>query len=405
MEHIGNRKVRSRLSNAATAGCLLLAPPGFGAVLRVADGEDLGARVAAAKGGDTVLVGAGTYGGFAIQNRVFTEGAPLVIKAEPGAAPLVRGSQWYLLPISNSSFIVLDGLVLEGGGQPLYLTDVDHLILANLEVRQCGQEAIHIRGSSRYVDVVNCHIHHTGSAQPQWAEGIYVGSGSQPYMNNEHIWIEGCDIHHTGNSEGINVKPRSFHVTIRNNRVHEIQPGTASQYNQAAISLEAADLDFQPGRERDIWIEGNEVYNVSRGRWANGIQVSTMGPKVKDNYVHGCEEHCLYFNDFLHGPGSFQTVLYRNRMDSCGAGERNTTSLPHVERDPGENPNRPQSWYRSPTAVRPGPGIGIASRLRRDGPAHDALGRLFRQTGAHPRLIVTFSRDPARRGVWIGRPR
>jgi hypothetical protein len=172
-------------------------------------------------------------------------------------------------------------------------------------------------------------------------------------MNNEYIWIEGCDIHHTGNSEGINIKAQSYHITIRNNKVHDISPGTADQYNQAGVSLEAADLSFMPGVNPDIWIEGNEIYNVIFGRWANGLQVTTMGPKIKNNYIHDCEEFCILFNDYLNGPGSFETFLYNNRTENCKSGINNgNTSLKVSEKDPGSNPNRPQDWYNSNVAIK-----------------------------------------------------
>jgi hypothetical protein len=324
-------------------------------IIHVSNGENLAAKINGAQGGDTVLVAVGIYGGFRIENRVFTQAAPLVIRAAPGARPLIRSADWYVTPISNSSYVVFDGFILDGGGQPVYCTDVDHLILANLEIRNTGQEAVHIRGSSRYVDILNCHIHHTGFVQPQWAEGIYIGSGSQPYMNSEYIWIEGNDIHHTGNSEGINVKAQSYHVTLRGNKVHDIAPGTASQFNQAAISLEAADLGFKPGVDPGIWIEDNEIYNVAFGRWANGIQATTMGPRIRNNHIHDCAEYCLFFNNFLDGPGSFETVLHDNRTENCGVGARNSSPLRVAERDPGPNPNRPQSWYQAGTPIRGNP--------------------------------------------------
>jgi hypothetical protein len=318
-------------ANHAAAFLLMCWGISFAATIVVNSGDNLSSAVSGAGGGDTVLVNDGTYGGFEITDRTFSEAQPLIIKAAPGAAPLLQTGNWYLAPITNSSYIVLDGLVMDGSGQPLYCTDVDHLILINLEVRNTGQEAVHIRGTSRYVDIINCHIHHTGSAEPQWAEGIYIGSGSQPFMNCEYIWIEGNQIHNTGNSEGINIKPQSLHITVRGNTIHDITPGTSTQYNQSALSLEAPDFTFKPGEDLDIWIEDNEIYNVTFGQWANGMQLTAMGPRVTGNYIHDCEEYCIYFNTYGSGPGDFTTYLYDNRTENCGSGAVNSTSLPVVQ--------------------------------------------------------------------------
>jgi len=342
---------------------LLCSATSYAATITVSNGDNPADKINGATGGDIVLVGAGTYGSFQITGRTFTEAQPLIIKAAPAAKPVIQSGDWYLAPISSSSYIVLDGLTFDGSGQPLYCTDVDHLILINLEVRNTGQEAVHIRGTSRYVDIINCHIHHTGSAQPQWAEGIYIGSGSLPFMNEEYIWIEGNEINNTGNSEAINIKAQSYHITMRGNKLHDISPGTATQYNEAALSVEGADLTFRPGVDTDIWIESNEIYNVTFGQWANGIKASTAGGRIKNNYIHDCAEYGIYFNSYGDGPGHFTNVLWSNRIENCASGPTSATTLPVVTQDPGTNPNSPQTWYHVATA----PTIFIAPKSGQPG--------------------------------------
>lgn len=315
----------------------------------VADGEDLQAKIDAAKGGDVVVVGPGIYSGFRIEGRHFSADKPLVIRAAAGARPLIRGSDYSgnLARISSSSYIALDGLTMENGSHPVYCTDVEHLVLVNLEVHDSGQEMIHIRGASRYVDIRNCRLYDSGHRRPQWSEGIYVGTGQPPFECVEHIWIEGNDIHHTANSEAINIKSQAYHITIRGNKVHDMAPGTPTQHNEGAIACEAADLAFRPGVDPDVWIENNEVYNVRFGRWANGIKSSTMGPKIINNDIHDCEQFGIAFNDFMDGPGSFATWVFGNKISNCAAGAIANTPLKVILKDPGANPNRPQTWYES----------------------------------------------------------
>jgi hypothetical protein len=320
----------------------------------VAATDNLQAKIDGAAGGDVLLLGSGTYGGFRIHDRHFTADQPLIIRAAPGARPLILGHNYdgYLAHLTNSSYVVLDGLAMENSNQPIYGVTVDHLILANLEIHHTGQEIIHIQGTSRYVDILNCRLSDTGHTRDQWCEGIYIGMGQPPFQNVEHVWIEGNEIFATGHAEGINIKARSYHITIRGNRVHDVAPGTATQYNQAAISFEAADLTFRPGIDPDLWVENNEVYNVRFGRWANGLQVSTAGGRIVNNHIHDCAEFGLEFNAYGRGPGVFTTWLWKNRVENCAAGAANPTDLPRKEADPGPNPNQPQTWYLAARAPR-----------------------------------------------------
>jgi hypothetical protein len=324
------------------------------ATITLSDGDNLQTAIDAANGGDTLVLNTGVYSQISFSGRHFTEAQPLIIKAAPGATPIVRGSsyqQGYLARISSSSYVVLDGLTFEKCNQPLYLTDIDHFILINLDVRDTGQEMVHVRGTSRYVDIINCKIHDSGHTNPQWAEGIYIGSGSAPMMNEEYIWIEGNEIYNTGNSEAVNVKSQSYHITVRGNKIHDIPPGTDTQYNEAAISMESADLTFKPGVDPDIWIEDNEIYNIRYGRWANGIKMSTMGGRVINNEIHDCEQNGINFNSYGQGDVVFTTWLYGNSFANCAAGDIGSTSMPVVNGHPGANPNRPQTWYKSSERV------------------------------------------------------
>ncbi len=339
-----------RRVGAAVLSSLLIGPVvARAATIAVADGDNLQAKIDAAAGGDVLVLGAGTYRGFRIDQRRFTEDKPLVIKAAPGAKPLILGSDYRgnLARIGNSSYIVLDGLTLENSNQPIYCTSVDHAIFIHLEVHNTGQEILHVRGASRYVDIRNCKLYDSGHRRPQWSEGIYIGTGQPPYENVEYVWIEGNDIRHTANSEGINIKSRSYHVTIRGNKVHDMAPGTATQHNEGAISCEAADLAFRPGVDPDVWIENNEVYDVTFGRWANGIKTSTMGPRIVNNDIHDCQQFGIALNTYDNGPGAFATWLFGNKIANCAAGALNVTKSLSKSADPGANPNRPQTWYQS----------------------------------------------------------
>ena len=106
----------------------------------------------------------------------------------------------------------------------------------------------------------------------------------------------------------------------------------------------------------DIWIENNEIHHVRFGRWANGIQPTTMGARIVHNRIHDCEQFGLEFNEYLNGPGAYPIWLFDNVIERCAAGAANATVLLTRSADPGANPNRPQAWYDAadtpPTAAR-----------------------------------------------------
>jgi len=333
---------------ALAAGAL--APIRLGAVdLPVTGNDDLQARIDDAKGGDVLELATGTYSGFKISGRHFTEQAPLVIRAAAGAKPVVLGRDFEgsLARLTDVSYLVLDGLTFENSNQPIYAESIDHCLFLHLEIRHTGQEAIHIRGASHDIDIRHCRIHDTGHYRDQWCEGIYIGTGNPPFESVSNVWIEGNDISATAHAEGINLKARCYHVTVRGNHIHDLAPGTATQHNEGGIALEAADRAYRPGEDPDIWIEDNEVDHIRFGRWANGLKGSTMGGRMVGNRIHDCEQFGIYLNAYDDGPGTFPTWIWRNTIERCAAGDVGPTTLPVKLADPGVNPNHPQSWYRA----------------------------------------------------------
>src|SRR5574340_98282 len=133
--------------------------------------DNLQEKVDAAQGGDVLLLDTGTYQGFSMTGRHFTVEKPLVIRAAPGARPLLLGSDYggYLAKLTDCSYLVLDGLTLENSNQPIYCHTIDNVVFVNLEIHNTGQEMIHIRGASRYVDIRHCRLYDSGHSRPQWA--------------------------------------------------------------------------------------------------------------------------------------------------------------------------------------------------------------------------------------------
>jgi hypothetical protein len=229
----------------------------------------------------------------------------------------------------------------------------EYILIRNNEIYSTGQEGCHVGRSSKYVDIIKNKIHNTGLFNSKWAEGIYIGSGSYGRSNFpdncEYVWIENNHIYETGNAEGINVKGESFHVTVRNNKIHDIHPGTNEQYNQAGITVEGGENslknNYRISEMRDIWIENNTIENVSGGYldWNNGIMFFGTGVYILNNTVANCVNKGIYGNNWMNL--GHQNYVYGNKVSNCGTAMVLHSEVKISESDPGKNPHSPQKWY------------------------------------------------------------
>jgi len=324
-------------------------------IIVVNPGEDLNEILNNTLEGDTVLVKSGTYKNVSLSNKRYSEKNPLVVRAYGSDTVFVSGntiSKGSSLEINNCSYIVIEGLTFINAMWGIYVRSSDHIILRNNEIYDTGQEGSHIGRSSHYVDIIGNKIHNTGQFNSKWGEGIYVGSGSY-YGSNfpdncEYIWIEGNHIYETGNGEGINIKGESFHVTVRNNTIHNIHPGTSEQHNEAGITIEGVENsikhDYRLSEKREVWVENNTISNVSDGYsdWNNGIMFFGTGVYILNNTIYNCANRGIYGNIWKNI--GLQNYVYGNSISDCGTNMYLHTELNVSESDPGKNPYSPQKW-------------------------------------------------------------
>ncbi|MDX1285045.1 MAG: right-handed parallel beta-helix repeat-containing protein [Draconibacterium sp.] len=326
-------------------------------IIIVHPGDDLNKILNNTIQGDTVLVKPGVYKKVFLKGKRFTKQEPLVIKADGGGDVVIKGdtvSSGSSLEISFCSYVAVDGFTLTNSMWGIYVKNSDHVALKNNEIYLTGQEGCHVGRSSKYVDVVGNEIHHTGLFNPKWAEGIYIGSGSywerNPFPDNcEYIWIEGNHIYETGKAEAINVKGESFHVTVRNNNIHDIHPGTSEQYNQAAITVEGCENslnnNYRINEKRDVGVENNIIKNVSGGYldWNNGIMFFGTGVYVLNNTVSGCTNIGIYGSNWKNL--GLVNYVYENTITDCGTSMEIQPEVKVRLSNPGKNPHSPQEWY------------------------------------------------------------
>lgn len=319
-------------------------------------GQDLNLIVNSSKGGDTILIKPGSFSGVSLTDKNFSEHKPLIVKAEDSGTVVISGnsvSRGSALELNNCSYIVFEGITFTNAMWGIYVKSSSNIVLLNNEIYGTGQEGCHIGRSSKYVDVIGNKIHNTGKFNSKWAEGVYVGSGSYGRSNFpdncEYIWIEGNQIYESGNAEAINVKSECFHITVRNNKIHDIRPGTSEQYNQAAITVEGGENslknNYRLDEKRDVWIENNTIENVSGGYsdWNNGIMFFGTGVYILNNTIKNCADKGIYGNNWKNL--GFENFVFGNSVAGCGQNLVIHSELKVSESDPGNNPHSPQKWY------------------------------------------------------------
>ena len=196
---------------------------GTGRTTDVSSSEQLTRAIAAARPGDTIRMAPGTYSPVVISTSG-TEQNPITLTG-PSDAVITGSGKDYTLHMDGASWWQLVGFAVTGGGKGVMLDNVQHTLLDSLDVGRTGDEAVHFRTNSSDNTIQRSTIHDTGLNQPQYGEGVYVGSaksnwkkitGGQPdlSMNNRIVG----NTFRTITAENVDVKEETSGTWISGNR-------------------------------------------------------------------------------------------------------------------------------------------------------------------------------------------
>lgn len=208
--------------------------------------EEFLARARSLRPGDTLVLHGGVYTqscGRRISNLHGAPGRPIVIRAAEGQAPVLtrppapdHDYPHNNLEIQTSSYLTIRGLRFRGGSIGLRFRGPNrHITIEDNEISGTGNNAISLNDGDTDAFVIRGnHIHDTGllalSAGTTEGEGIYVGCNNRSCIASNHL-IERNYIHHLrgtsdGGNDGIEIKPGSHGITIRDNVIHDTTIGT-----------------------------------------------------------------------------------------------------------------------------------------------------------------------------------
>ena len=260
------------------------------------------------KAGDTLYIKEGVY----------TEGILLIpsgtswdehvtIAAYPGHTVVINGEySGYIVYISSSHHIVMDGLVFDGANtskQAICIgSETHHIRIQNAEIKNASGCGIIVKTDSN--EFVNLAIHHNGTS----------GRGHGVYVKGDHNLIGGCAVHHSA-GWGIHVYDnedrRTNYNVVRNNVVYDngqgnydgrgvgigLYLGTGNvaynnivwgNYVGIAVNHDAVDTKIYHNTVYDNRVSGIKIRG---GNFKYGPSVGTI---VRNNIVYQNDEPQIY---------------------------------------------------------------------------------------------------------------
>ncbi len=252
--------------------------------------------VGLAKPGETVVVGAGTYGELVSFPASGTSGAPITLRASCGARP------------------ILDGTGKGGAGEPALITIVDrsNIVVDGFEIQNLQGKngnfpaGIWVRGSCQDIAIRNNLVHGIvaqNGGKGSGAHGIAVyGTKTLP---SERIEISGNEVRDLvlGWSEAVVVNGNVRDFDVIDNHVHDVNNiafdfiGFESDVCPACVQNDVFDV-ANVNRVRNGRIRGNTAHQVtSFGNPAYGMVKSAgcfyvdggASLLIEGNIAYGCD--------------------------------------------------------------------------------------------------------------------
>ncbi|MGW4945195.1 cellulose binding domain-containing protein [Actinoplanes sp. NPDC004185] len=193
-------------------------PPATGPVVDVSTADQLSAALAAARPGQTIRLAPGTYRGAFLGRVAGTAAAPITLTGpatailtnpessgtNPGCSvPAAGFDPGYGFWLYGAAHWTLSGFTVTGAAKGIMIDASPHVTIDGVFVHDIGDEGVHFRRSSADGVIRDSRIERTGTAQPQYGEGIYLGSATSNWS---------C----YGNTGGIDASDR---IQVLNNRV------------------------------------------------------------------------------------------------------------------------------------------------------------------------------------------
>lgn len=313
--------------------CLLAPAVARAGVYEIRPGDDLFARLATLVAGDEVIVHAGTYTtpGLVQLTWAGTEAAPIIVRAAPGARPVIAGTPAQNVLDLGGSHFTLRGFEIRGGSHGVRLAATDHATLEDLVLHDLGDVGISCNRPGQHCAFVTLRgneIYATGKAGT--GEGMYLGCQAAACTFRDSL-VEGNYVHDLGGSQGdgIEIKTGAANVVVRDNVIVRSKYPGITMYGfagSAPPNIVERNLVWTT-LDNGIQVVGQVRVrnNIVLGAAQNGIHAKAsdghlpIDLEITNNTVVDAGVACLKGNDWAGASGSAGQLVANNAL-YCEAG-------------------------------------------------------------------------------------
>ncbi|GAA1222195.1 hypothetical protein GCM10009665_10510 [Kitasatospora nipponensis] len=192
----------------------------------VSTAAQLVSALAAAKPGETIKLADGTYKGVFRTTAKGTSSAPITLTGSSKAVLTSGGGNGYGLWLDAAPYWLLTGFAVTGASKGIVMDASPYVTINGVTVSKIGYEGVHFRSGSNHGVIENSSVHDTGTSEPGYGEGVYIGSANSNWDQyagptgvdaSDYVQVLNNKIGPNVAAEGVDIKEGTHSGVIRGN--------------------------------------------------------------------------------------------------------------------------------------------------------------------------------------------
>ncbi|MCX0242102.1 right-handed parallel beta-helix repeat-containing protein [Streptomyces drozdowiczii] len=236
--------------------------------VRVTNGKELKAALAAAVPGQTIELADGSYSGNFKITRGGTASAPITLTGSRAAVLTTPSGGGNGIQLTSAPYWVIRGVTVTGGQKGIMIDASDHVVADSVEIHHTTMEGIHFRTSSSYGVVQNSFIHDTGLSGNGMGEGVYVGTANTLTDASDHVRILDNVIGPGIGGENIDIKEGTTGGLISGN-TFDGDGLTGANYDDSWVDIKGNGYTVENNRGTGTTNDGFQTHTQDPG-WGCG---------------------------------------------------------------------------------------------------------------------------------------
>ncbi|MHA7218371.1 right-handed parallel beta-helix repeat-containing protein [Arthrobacter sp. MDT1-48-3] len=248
------------------------APAAPAGVVQVSTAAALKSALASAQPGQVIELRDGRYIGAFTASASGTAAAPITLRGSRNAV-LSTGStaSGYGLHVTGSNWRIT-GISVASSAKGIVLDGSKNTVISGVDVGTIGAEAVHFRSGSADGAIVDSFIHDTGLKQPEYGEGVYLGSAKSNWTagapdRSDRITVRGNRITNTS-AEGVDIKEGTTGGVIAGN-VFTNSGMSGANYADSWIDVKGNGYRIEGNSGLGTRLDAFQVHSVLAG-WGTG---------------------------------------------------------------------------------------------------------------------------------------